>query len=67
MKCALLLSGLHYREYPTENINYKHYTIDYRYYVKNIKTYLFNLGDIDVYAVTNDSPIVHDLVKFYKV
>jgi hypothetical protein len=65
MKCVLLLSGLHYREYPTENINYKHYTIDYRYYVKNIKTYLFNLGDIDVYAVTNDSPIVHDLVKFY--
>ena len=67
MKCALLLSGLHYRECPIENINYKNYTIDFRYYVKNIKQYIYslNLGKIDVYAVTNDSPIINDIDTFY--
>jgi hypothetical protein len=64
MKCALLLSGLHYRESPTENINHKNYTIDFRYYVQNIKKYI-NLGNIDVYAVTNDSPIINDIHTFY--
>lgn len=65
MKCALLLSGLHYRECPKENINYKNYTIDFRYYVENIKQHLLHLGNIDVYAVTNDSPIIHEIDKFY--
>jgi hypothetical protein len=64
MKCALLLSGLHYRESPTENINYKNYTIDFRYYVQNIKKHI-NLENTHVYAVTNNSPIINDIHKFY--
>lgn len=64
MKCALLLSGLHYRECPKENINYKNYTIDFRYYVQNIKKHI-NLENTHVYAVTNDSPIINDIDKFY--
>jgi hypothetical protein len=65
MNIALLLSGLHYRESPKDNINYKNYTIDFRYYIQNIKHYLFCLGEIDTYIVTNDSPIISDIHTYY--
>ena len=65
MKIALLLSGLHYRVNPIENINIANYTIDFRYYIKNIKTYVYNLGEIETYIVTNDSPILDELKAVY--
>jgi hypothetical protein len=65
MKIALLLSGLHYRENPIENINISNYTIDFRYYIKNIKTHVYSLGEIETYIVTNDSPILDELRAAY--
>ena len=65
MKIALLLSGLHYRENPVDNINIANYTIDFRYYIKNIKTYIYTLGEIETYIVTNDSPVIDELRDAY--
>ena len=65
MKIGLLLCGLHYRENPTDNINVTGYTIDFRYYTKNIKTYIYSLGEIETYIVTNDSPILDVLRATY--
>ena len=65
MKIGLLLSGLHYRENPVNNINISGYTIDFRYYIKNIKTYIFKLGNIETYIVTNDSPYIGELRAVY--
>jgi hypothetical protein len=65
MKICLLLSGLHYRENPTDNINIANYTIDFRYYIKNIKTHVYSLGEIETYIVTNDSPIIYELRDAY--
>lgn len=69
MKTAILLSGLHYRLTPRENVTYKNYTIDFRYYVQNIKKYLFSLplGEIHIFAVTNDSDIINELHKYYTI
>ena len=65
MKIALLLSGLHYRVNPNNNINVSGYTIDFRYYIKNIKTYVYSLGEIETYIVTNDSPVIDELRSAY--
>ena len=65
MKIGLLLSGLHYKENPIENINIAHYTIDFRYYIKNIKNYIYSLGEIETYIVTNDSPFLDVLRAAY--
>jgi hypothetical protein len=65
MQICLLLSGLHYRENPVDNINIANYTIDFRYYIKNIKTYIFGLGNIYTYIVTNDSPLIGQLRSVY--
>jgi len=65
MKIGLLLSGLHYRENPIDNINVAGYIIDFRYYIKNIKTYIYSLGEIETYIVTNDSPILDVLSATY--
>jgi hypothetical protein len=65
MKIALLLSGLHYRENPDDNINVSGYTIDFRYYIKNIKTHVYSLGEIETYIVTNDSLILDELRAAY--
>ena len=56
MKIALLLSGLHYN---------KELNIDFRYYVKNIKHYLYNLGEIDVYFITKSSTISEEINLYY--
>ena len=65
MKIGLLLSGLHYKENPIDNITAVNYTVDFRYYIKNIKTYIYSLGEIDTYIVTNDSPILGELRAVY--
>lgn len=65
MKICLLLSGLHYRVNPVDNINIANYTIDFRYYIKNIKTYIYSLGEIDTYIVTNDSLLLDVLSAAY--
>jgi hypothetical protein len=65
MKIGLLLSGLHYKENPIDNINIAHYTIDFRYYIKNIKTYIYSLGEIETYIVTNDSLLLDVLSTAY--
>jgi len=50
MKIALLLTGLHYRD-----------EIDFRYYIQNIKTYIYSLGSMDTFIFTNSSPIQEEL------
>lgn len=49
-RIALILTGLHYRE-----------QIDFRFYIKNIKDYIYPLGEIDVLLFTNHSSIEQDL------
>lgn len=60
MKIALILSGLHYN---------KELNIDFRYYVRNIKQYLFNLGEIDIYFITkySNDVIIKELRAFYNI
>lgn len=53
MKVALLLTGLHYRD-----------KIDFRFYVKNIKKYISELGEIDTFLFTNSSPISDQLQMY---
>lgn len=65
MTICLLLSGLHYRENPVVNINIANYTIDFRYYIKNIKTHIYSLGAIETFIVTNDSPYIGELRSVY--
>jgi len=65
MKIGLLLSGLHYKENPIDNITAVNYTVDFRYYIRNIKTYIYSLGEIETYIVTNDSPILDVLSAVY--
>ena len=60
MKIALILSGLHYN---------KELNIDFRYYVRNIKHYLFNLGEIETYFITkySNDEIIKELRDFYTI
>ena len=50
MKVALLLTGLHYQN-----------KIDFRFYIKNIKEYIYPLGEIDTFLFTNNSEIQDEL------
>jgi hypothetical protein len=68
MNLAILLSGLHYVE------NYKNHvgtcTVDYRKYVKNIKTKIyghFENYQIDTFISTNESKLLQEYINTYSV
>ena len=56
MKIGLLLTGLHYKENTP---------IDFRYYVQNIKNYIYCLGTIETFVITNHSNIINEIVDYY--
>jgi hypothetical protein len=69
-RMAVLLFGIHYLK------NYEHWsnnkqTIDFRYYVKNIKTKIYDYFknknyNIDTFICTNNSDIQNELLDTYK-
>lgn len=66
MKMAILLCGLHYYT------NYNHHrgetkTIDFRKYVKNIKTHIYDFFncEMDTFISTNRSEKLEELLKIY--
>jgi hypothetical protein len=64
---ALLLSGLHYKE-NYEHLRFK-YNIDYKKYVKNIKTKIYGYFDkdynIDTFIVTGPTEKLNELLDTY--
>jgi len=70
-KMALLLVGLHYKEsYTSPSVINSTGTVDFRLYVKNIKTkllgYFNKFYDLDTFISTNNSPHLNTLVDIYK-
>jgi hypothetical protein len=67
-KMAVLLCGIHYQE------NFVHWSgqtqyIDFRYYIKNLKKYIYDYFNesysIDTFICTNNSDIQNDLLNTY--
>jgi len=69
-RMAVLLSGIHYiKDY--EHWTKKKITVDFRYYVKNIKTKIYDYFsnknyNIDTFICTNNSDIQNELLDTYK-